>query len=193
MENKKIFPELKKKQLFLILLSGILLLVIAFPTEKKEKAPSIENDAGQKETGWNQEKNKEEDYTRNLEKKLKETLECVEGVGRVEVLITLKATGQKIVEKDRNSNKKSSQEKDSTGGTREVNDEQQDKESIYTQETDGSQRPYVSKEMFPEIAGVLVVADGGGKPVVVQNITEAVQALFGVEVHKIKIMKRSDK
>ena len=46
--------------------------------------------------------------------------------------------------------------------------------------------------MTPEIEGVLVIAEGGENAVVIQNITEAIQALFGVEAHKIKIMKRTD-
>ena len=43
--------------------------------------------------------------------------------------------------------------------------------------------------MEPEVLGVLVVAKGGDNPVTVREITEAVQALFGIEVHKIKVMK----
>mgnify|MGYP007016946480 CR=1 FL=1 len=49
----------------------------------------------------------------------------------------------------------------------------------------------VSKENAPEVEGILVIADGGGNAVVAKNLTEAVQALFGVEAHKIKIMKRA--
>ncbi len=191
MESKIKFPQLQKKQILLIFLIGILLLVIAIPTEKKEKTSNQEEREDREERMLVE--SKEEEYVKRMERKLKETLECVEGVGKVDVLITLKSTGQKIVEKDRNSKRKYSEEKDSTGGMREVKDEQQEKQSIYIQDTDGSQKPYISKEMLPEIAGVLVVAQGGEKPVVIQNITEAVQALFGVEVHKIKIMKRSDK
>ena len=41
------------------------------------------------------------------------------------------------------------------------------------------------------VEGVAVIAEGGDHPVVVQNITEAIQALFGIEAHKIKIMKRT--
>lgn len=44
-------------------------------------------------------------------------------------------------------------------------------------------------ENYPEIRGVLVVAQGGGDPVAVQQIQEAVMALFRVEAHKIKVMK----
>jgi hypothetical protein len=36
---------------------------------------------------------------------------------------------------------------------------------------------------------LLVVAEGGNHSVVVKNITEAVSALFDVDVHKIKIVK----
>ena len=36
-----------------------------------------------------------------------------------------------------------------------------DKTSIYEQNSDGSSTPYVSKELTPEIEGVVVIADGG--------------------------------
>lgn len=193
MENKIKIPQLKKNQLLLILLIGILLLVIAIPTEKKEKTSNLKEEEGRGVEHTVFQESKEEEYLKNMERKLKDTLENVEGVGKVDVLITLKSTGQKVVEKDRNSNRKYSDEKDASGGLRQIEDEQQEKQSVYVQDPDGSQKPYISKELSPEIAGVLVVAQGGDKPVVIQNITEAVQALFGVEVHKIKIMKRSDK
>ncbi len=193
LENKIKIPQLKKNQLLLILLIGILLLVIAIPTEKKEKTSNLKEEEGRGVEHTVFQESKEEEYLKNMERKLKDTLENVEGVGKVDVLITLKSTGQKVVEKDRNSNRKYSDEKDASGGLRQIEDEQQEKQSVYVQDPDGSQKPYISKELSPEIAGVLVVAQGGDKPVVIQNITEAVQALFGVEVHKIKIMKRSDK
>ena len=47
----------------------------------------------------------------------------------------------------------------------------------------------VKKEMTPKIEGVVVIAQGGDDPVVMKNITEAVQALFDVDTHKIKVMK----
>ena len=44
----------------------------------------------------------------------------------------------------------------------------------------------MSKKLSPEVEGVIVIADGGDNAVVVQNITGAIQALYGVEAHKIK-------
>ena len=119
-------------------------------------------------------------------------LEYVEGVGRAEVVITLKSSGQKIVEKDQASSSQSTSEEDQNGGIRETQNRSSDNTSVYTQGSDGSQTPYISKEMTPEIEGVLVIADGGDNAVTIQNITEAIQALFGVDAHKIKIMKRTD-
>lgn len=45
-----------------------------------------------------------------------------------------------------------------------------DKTTVYSQGTDGTQIPYVSKENAPEVEGILVIADGGGNAVVVRRI-----------------------
>ena len=47
----------------------------------------------------------------------------------------------------------------------------------------------MAKELTPAVEGVVVLCDGGDEPVVVQQITEAVEALFPVESHKIKVVK----
>ena len=181
----------KKNQLLLILLSGILLLVIVFPVPGQRESSSAAQQAGDAETSLSSEIRDNGDYERYLEEKTSRILEDVEGVGEVTVMITLKSDGQKIIEKDQSSSSQSADEKDSSGGTRSVEDQSSDKTSIYEQTADGSSTPYVSKELAPEVEGVVVIADGGDNAVVAQNITEAVQALFGVEAHKIKIMKRA--
>lgn len=179
----------KKSHLLLVLLSGLLLVVIAIPTDPTESTQL-------KSEEYSQEIEYEEieltAYGEYLEKRIANALENVEGVGKTEVVITLASSGQKIVEKDQQSSSQNTSEEDSSGGTRSVEDKNSERTSIYTQEADGTQTPYVSEEMMPEIKGVVVIAEGGDNAVVVQNITEAIQALFGVEAHKIKIMKRTD-
>ena len=54
---------------------------------------------------------------------------------------------------------------------------------------DGDQLPYVIKTLEPIVEGVIVVMEGGGNPTVAAEVTEAVQALFHVEAHKIKVLK----
>ncbi len=198
------FPN--KNQLLLLFLCGLLLLVIVWPVSEtdREDASGILDRVGTETSrdgasGEGHDGGKAglyadsmESYEEYLEHRLSKALEYVEGVGRAEVVITLRSSGQKIVEKDQSSASQTISEEDQNGGTRQSQDRSSNKESVYTQGADGSQTPYISKEMTPEIEGVLVIADGGDNAVTIQNITEAIQALFGVEAHKIKIMKRTD-
>lgn len=205
MKSKQKFPN--KNQLLLIFLCGLLLLVVVWPvsdTREDSDSGTLDgilpgstenrgNDSAENEYGMaSLHTDSMEAYEEYLERRLGNALEYVEGVGRAKVVITLKSSGQKIVEKDLSSNSQASSEEDQNGGTRDTQSRSSDRTSVYAQGSDGSQTPYISKEMTPEIEGVLVIAEGGDNALVVQNITEAIQALFGVEAHKIKIMKRTD-
>lgn len=56
--------------------------------------------------------------------------------------------------------------------------------------TEGStSEPYVIKTLPPQVEGVVVVAEGAGNGTVNRTIVEIVQALFGVEAHKVKVVK----
>lgn len=187
-------PKLPNKmQLLTVFLVGVLLLVIVWPNDEEggeKQGEEGEGGTSKEEQGFGL--SDEEAYQEYMEKRIARALEQVEGVGKVEVVITLKSTSEKVVEKDQTSGSQTSSEADSAGGTRTIEERSSEKESVYEQRSDGTQVPYVSKEMTPEIGGVLIVADGGDNAVVIRDITEAIQALFGVEAHKIKIMKRTD-
>lgn len=185
----------KKNQLLIVFLVGVLLLVIVIPVpsseEKREKDKSPAKEQTKEQPEYTGGSDSLEEYGTYLEKRVASALEYVEGVGKAEVVITLKSSSQKVVEKDQTSDNRTTDEQDSAGGTRTEEARASERTSVYEQNSDGSRIPYVSKELTPEIAGVVVIAQGGDNAVVVQNITEAIQALFGVEAHKIKIMKRT--
>ncbi|WP_251386895.1 stage III sporulation protein AG [Mediterraneibacter agrestimuris] len=185
----------KKNQLLIVFLVGVLLLVIVIPVPSSEEKREGDSFLEEKQTKGQQEHTEGSDslaeYEAYLEKRVASALEYVEGVGKTEVVITLKSSSQRVVEKDQTSDNRATDEQDSSGGTRTEEFRTSERTSVYEQSSDGSRTPYVSKELTPEIAGVIVIAQGGDNAVVVQNITEAIQALFGVEAHKIKIMKRT--
>ena len=52
----------------------------------------------------------------------------------------------------------------------------------------GDESPFVSEVEAPKIGGVLVLAQGMDAAMA-NEITEAAMALFGIEAHKIKVMK----
>lgn len=163
----------KKNQWLVFLLIGLILLIIGIPTEDKEVKIDVPVAA---------ESESRLDKAEILEGKLENVLSKVSGVGETRVLITLKSDGQKLVEKDeRISN--------TTGGNGTTQENTREENTIYQKDENGQETPYVTEEIEPEVLGVLVVAEGGGDAVIVAQITEAVQALFGIEVHKIKVMK----
>ena len=109
-------------------------------------------------------------------------------MGKVEVVLSLESTNQKVVEKDVPASR-SSQESSGAQESSSASSVTTEESTVYQTDSDGSETPYVVRENYPEIRGVLVVAQGGGDPVAVQQIQEAVMALFRVEAHKIKVMK----
>ena len=106
----------------------------------------------------------------------------------MEVMITLKDEGEKQVEKDRNKNSQDTKEQDGAM-TRSSTDQQSQEETVYFSGSENEGEPFVKKEVTPCVEGVLVVAEGGGNAQVAKNISDAVLALFPVEVHKIKVVK----
>ena len=176
--------KVKKDQLLIVFLVGILLLVISIPAGTKK-----DSDTGTKKTLANSSKSsvgttKQSEYTAYMEERLERILSQIDGAGQVQVMITWKSDGEKVVEKDRKSNEENVSEQDSQGGSRATSSHDNSGSS-----TSGVQEPYVSKELSPQAQGVIVIAPGGDDAVVVKNITEAVQALFEIDTHKIRIMK----
>lgn len=190
-ENRKKIKMPKKDQLLIFLLFGVLLVVIAVPAEpgKKKKGETETVQAEGDILYGTGEVFSEDFYERRQEERLKEALQKVEGVGRAEVMITLRSSAEKVVEKDAPSRSQRVEEEDSQGGSRTTQENEREETTVYEESEDGKRTPYVIREMEPTVEGVIVIAEGGGNPMVKQNILEAVQALFPVEAHKIKIMK----
>ncbi len=181
--------NISKNQLLIGGLAGILLLVIAIPVEQRDKNQQTNQQTNQQEEAKEQPSYKETgDYGKRLERKLEQVLATVEGVGKVEVMITLKDQGEYVVEKDRTKNSQEISEEDGTV-KRSTMERQSQEATVYVQESGSNGEPFVTKEVTPKVEGVLVVAEGGGNAKVAKNISDAVLALFPVEIHKIKVVK----
>ena len=166
--------KIKKEQLLIGALIGILVLVIAIPVPKTEK---------NKQTEAVKEEISEKEYS--MEAELKEILQRISGVGRTEVFITYEDEGKIVVEKDESVSEELIEEADSSGGTRTTTSTRNEKATVYG----NADEPYVIQELSPTIKGILVVAEGGGNMTVKKQIQETIEALFGLDSHKISIMK----
>ena len=201
---------LKKDNLTILILTGILFLVIAWPVGEEtvsnnnmsglwdRNGGSIDknNNATEGLEAETEETNMEflgiyrEDYIVNrLEEKLENILSSMEGVGRVQVMVTIVSGGEKVIAKDIPLERNNVVENDSSGGSRNTNEMYSQEETVYTTTAQGDKIPYVIRENSAIVEGVSVVAEGGDNPLVQKNISEVIQALFGIEQHKIKVVK----
>ena len=177
--------KLKRSDWLILVLAGILILIIALPTDKKKKKQAEEAKENISKENNTMEASKDE-----IERKLEDILEKIDGAGDVKVMITYQDSGTQVVEKDKNTSENSLEESDSTGGVRSTKEQQLQESTVY-EEADAGNTPFVSKELLPKVEGILIVASGGDNQKVKQNISEAVLALFQVEAHRIKIVKMS--
>ena len=190
MKMKDFMQKIKEKKLkrsdwLILVLAGILILIIALPTDTKEKKQAEEAKENISKENNTMEASKDE-----IERKLEDILEKIDGAGDVKVMITYQDSGTQVVEKDKNTSENSLEESDSTGGVRSTKEQQLQESTVY-EEADAGNTPFVSKELLPKVEGILIVASGGDNQKVKQNISEAVLALFQVEAHRIKIVKMS--
>lgn len=185
------YKWLNKENIVVAILVGVLLLVIACPVGDKSKQStntlksgddSLQTMEGETEenSAWDCEA-----YRKSMEKQAEEILSAIDQVGKTKVFITLQASSEQIVEKDTKTSTASSGKLD--GSTEQSVSREEN--TIYEQSGSSAKIPYVVKIVQPKVEGVLVVSEGAGSGYVNQNITEAIQVLFGIEAHKIKVAK----
>lgn len=151
-EKKKSLPPIRLQdiglpKLLLVVVAGVALLVLSLPSSYLGGggAASGQGSGRSSSSKTDESVTAMEVYTDKKEKQLEGILRKVEGIGQVEVMITLDSA----------------------------------------EETKG----LMENRRTQKVEGVLVVAEGVGNAQTDAEIIRAVQALFSLEPHKIKVMK----
>ncbi len=195
----KLNGKMTREKWLLFLLAGVFLMLLSFPGGEKKRAEeepmeSVKQAAGTQEHGLDSREIcdplSSPSYEERLEKRIRELLRSVEGVGQVDVMVVLKSTGQKVLRVDRSGSSTVTKETDASGGSREITESQSEETTVLPQSGGGTDGPVVEKELSPEISGIVISADGGGSPEVCSEISQAMEALLGLPAHKIKVLKR---
>ncbi len=179
-------------KLLLVLLAGICLLVIVWPSDSGdggldgtngglvyEKTAAVEEGSGTDQMGNPDYISDVTEYTGMLESRLASVLGAMDGISNVQVMITVKDNGQRIALKDRNTSQ-------SEGGDSSQNSVTED---TVLEEYGSQSTPYVTKYVQPEIEGVVICCKGAENAEMSLKITNAVQALFDVQAHKIVVLE----
>lgn len=171
-ENKKM-----RSNVFLALMAGILLLAAGKgfsslggdapenPSQEERMETAIGNDTG-------------------TERRMAEILSKIEGAGQVDVMLTYRKTEEKSVARDEVREESYTEDSGKTSESVRV-----ENKAILTEDRSGNTSPLILSETSPEVEGVVIVAEGGGDPVVCGALNQAAQALLDVPAHKVAVLK----
>ncbi len=194
MEKKKLsLKDIGPSKIILLFAAGILIIFLSVPdlfgtkkvsdsTTEDKSSKNVQNDTNTTSYDTNT-------YITEMETKLENILKKVSGIGDVEVMITLKASGEQVPLKDNPSTQESLNEVDGEGGSRTNNSLTREEDTVLVTNENGDSVPYIIQEYEPQIQGVVVIAEGGDNAEVVMNIIKAAEVLFDVPAHKVKVMK----
>ncbi len=118
------------------------------------------------------------EYIKEQEERLEKILESMRYIDSAKVMITLKSSKEEVVLKN-NPYVKEETKLDEVY--------ESDEETVLIEDAKGNARPYVLKEINPQIEGIVVVISSRLDNME-QEINDVVLALFDIPVHKIKVM-----
>lgn len=196
-QNKSVLQRIGIQKLCILLVLGILLIFLCYQADSDTKSAKKKNNDKTTTASesldsnpiYTQTESETEEYVTNLEKKLEDILSKVNGVGKVYVMITLEESKELVTLKDMPYTQDSVNENDGEGGSRVSDTITREDETVMSTTEEGATTPYIIKEIQPTISGVLVIAEGGKDAIIKFDIVEAVEALFDLPVHKIKVME----
>lgn len=159
-QGKEILQDEKKRVNFLVCIgvAGMLLLALSEWKPQENLSPDTNPE---KTTAASH-----EDYAAQLQQQLRELISHVDGVGKVEVMVTLACKEENVYATDSQT---------STDGSCSVS---------HVLLGDGG---LVETVQTPQVLGVAVVCEGGGNAAVQNRVSELVAALTGVKSNHITV------
>lgn len=124
----------------------------------------------------------------NLEERLEQILSRIQGVGEVKVCVNYSESSEVVAMYNENSKVSNTEESDTSGGTRKIQETDSQKDIIYKEEN-GEKVPITQKVIQPKIEGAIITAKGANDATTKTNIIQAVEAITGLATHKIQVFE----
>lgn len=129
----------------------------------------------------------ETEVTDDLESRLKNILEKVNGVSNVSVLINYIETKQIQPIYDTKEKETTTTETDTQGGNRNIVEKDYSKTVVY-EEKNNQKNIIIQKEEKPKIAGVIVVANFNNNDELKEKIIKAVASVTNISEYKVQVL-----
>ena len=185
--NKK---KIENLVFFIVVLIITIVVINIIWSDKKTTNKSANESTGGKQLALEETIQNTEDpeAKNNLEEKLENILSKIQGVGEVDVCINYSETSEVVAMYNENSKTNLTEETDTSGGVRKIEETDTQKEIIY-QEDSGEKTPVTQKIVMPKIEGAIIAAKGASNASVKTNIIQAVEAVTGLSTHKIQVFE----
>lgn len=176
----------KKIENLVVFLVILVITVIAINMILKDKNDKNENTSSYKELAEKNTLDENSDTSSDLEKNLEKILAKLNGVGKVNVLITYSESNKVVAMYNENSKESTTEEEDTGGGKRTIQEVDTTKDVVYKEEN-GSKIPVTERIIMPKVEGAIIIAEGANNSNVKANIVQAVEAVTGLATHKIQV------
>lgn len=168
MKVEKYAGILKKyKYAAIVLLIGLLFL--CWPTGEKKSQDTSVSAAGAEET------------LRKTQAEMEKILSGIEGVGKLELMLTVEAGSELILARE--------QSLAYSGSSAAPESYERSETCVVLSRGSGGEEVVVTKNIYPVYRGALIVCEGGNDPRVKLAVTEAISALTGLGSEKISVVK----
>ncbi len=185
-ENNK--KKIENLVFFVILLIATIVMINYIWNGKKSSNKTLTNTAGKQLAMTDNSSSTSIKDSENLEQKLESILSQIQGVGEVQVFINYSESSETVAMYNENTKTSTTEETDTSGGTRKVESKDSQKELVY-QEENGEKTPIIQKTVQPKIEGAIITAKGASNATVKTNIVQAVEAATGLATHKIQVFE----
>ncbi len=191
-DNKKKIENL----VFFIVLMIITIVIINIIWNGNKQANKNENNISSKQLASAKSSQKldsaeleDTDKTTNLETQLENILSKIQGVGEVKAFINYSESSQVVAMYNETTKTSNTEESDTSGGTRKIEEMDSQKDIIYEENQDGTKKPITQKIIEPKLEGAIITAKGASNPEIKASIVQAVEAVTGLSTHKIQVFE----
>lgn len=169
----KLFKDKKTKWIVLAGIVGMVLILLS----EVFSGPTASNATMDTPTFDNEAYN--EAYIQKMQVDLVALISKIQGVGQVDVLVTLETGVQYVYATDNKTTQDSSEKANKST----------EESSLIVIEGKNGKEPVVLKRIEPTIQGVLVVCQGAGNIEVKQAVIDAVTTLCGIKSNRVSVAK----
>ena len=133
-----------------------------------------------------------EEYTAELEKRVLQIIESIDGVGKSKILITLENGVENIYADEQKTNTDTTEDVDEQNGNKKSTQREDSENKIVIVDNDsGGKEPVIKTRIEPRVKGVVIVCEGGDNELVKQRVTDAVTTALSIPLKKVCITKLS--